>query len=463
MKDTKKMYDVIIIGSGPAGYPAAIRAEQLKLKVAIIEKESVGGVCLNWGCIPTKALLHAAEKYTLIKNHAKDLGIKYSDLTFDFSKVVQYSRSKVDKLTSGIQYLFSKNKIELFNDSAYITENKKVKLTKSGKILETKNIVIATGARPKPIRGIEFDHKIIWSYKDAMVPEKLPKSILIIGSGAIGIEFGCIYNSFGTDVTVVELQKNILPTEDKEISNLAKKIFSKNGIKIYNETTVNSIEKKSDSAEVVLSNGEKLTVDRILVAAGIYPNSDNLGLENLHNIKLDNGFIKTNEFLETGEKNIYAIGDIASPPWLAHKSIHEGILCINKIAGKKVHPIKKSNIPSCIYSFPQIASIGLTEDQALESKLQIKIGRTKSESNGKSIILGETDGLVKTIFDKNTGELLGAHMIGHEVTEMIQGYIIAKNLEATEEDLKNIIFPHPTVSEMMHESILAADDEEIHS
>lgn len=458
-----KVYDIIVIGSGPAGYPAAIRASQLKLKVAVIEKENLGGVCLNWGCIPTKALLHAAEKYQLIKNHSRDLGIDYSDLKFDFSKVVEFSRSKVDKLTGGINYLLKKNNIDLFSDKAYILDNSHVKLENSGQTLQAKNIIIATGSRPKPLKGLEFDNDRIWSYKDAMVPKQLPKSILIIGSGAIGVEFGCVFNSFGVDVTIVEMQKNILPTEDIEISDLAKKIFTKNGIKIHNETTVKSIQKRPDCVDVELSNGKKITVERILVAAGILPNSDRIGLENLKKIALNNGFIKTDEFFETGEKNVHAIGDAASPPWLAHKAMHEGILCADKIARKRIRPIKPTNIPSCIYSFPQIASVGLTEEQAIKCGYQIKIGRVKPDGNGKSVILGETDGLVKTIFDKNTGELLGAHMIGHEVTEMLQGYIIAKNLEATEEDLKNVIFPHPTVSEMMYESILAADDEEIHS
>lgn len=470
------MYDIIIIGSGPAGYPAAIKAAKVGLKVAIIEKEELGGICLNWGCIPTKALLHAAEKFLFIKEKAKNIGINCSNISFDFPRIIEYSREKVAKLNSGINYLLNKYKVELIRDTAELLpsqsgQNKKIKLLNSLRSLEAKNVIIATGIIPKALKGLEFDHKNILDYRDALSLKELPKSLLIIGSGAIGIEFASFYNAFGTEVTVIEMQKYILPTEDEEISSLAHKIFLKKGIKIYTDTMGSlsaNAKEQSKPLQVSLniqgeSKAKEITVEKILVAAGTIANSASLGLENFPNIKLENGFIKTNEFMETGEKNIYAIGDITGAPCLAHKALHEALLCIEKIIGKKkVFPINKNNIPSCIYSFPQIASVGLNEAKAKEKGYTIKIGRARAESNGKSVAISETEGLIKTIFDAKTGELLGAHMLGHEVTEMIQGYVIAKNLETTEEDLKHIIFPHPTVSEIMHEAVLAADGEEIH-
>ncbi|AHX11380.1 dihydrolipoyl dehydrogenase [Neorickettsia helminthoeca str. Oregon] len=457
------MYDIVIIGGGPAGYPAAIKASKSGLKVALVEKDELGGVCLNRGCIPTKALLHIAEKYHFIKNEASTLGIVVPDVSMDFHRAIEYSREKVRKLADGISYLMNKNKIDVFKSHARILHGKKVVLADLKKTIDAKNIILATGSRARILKGLEYDHKIIWDCRDAMMPNNQPGSLLIVGSGAIGIEFACIYNSFGTKVTVIEIQDRILATEDIEISSMAEDAFKKSGIAIHKSTIVISLEVKEDGALVSLSNGNTLSVDRILVAVGTEANSNDIGLENFSGIKLDRGFVCVDEYCQTGEPGIYAIGDLVGAPCLAHKAIYEASICINKILGKKPFPLDKTNIPSCIYSFPSIASIGLTEEAAKKLGYEIKIGRVKSDGNGKSVVLGKTKGLVKTVFDKKTGELLGAHMIGHEVTEMINGYAIAKASEATSETLKTVVFPHPTMSEMMYESVLAADNEEIHS
>lgn len=456
-------YDVVIVGGGPAGYPAAIRAAQLGMRAAIIEKEEVGGVCLNWGCIPTKALLHVAQKYDFVKNHAKSLGIKCGSVDLDFKGAIEYSRSVVKKLTSGVNFLLKKNNVDLFKDIAELKSDKSIALKQSGKRISAKNVIIATGASARSIKGLEFDNDLIWNYRDAMVPKKLPKSILIVGSGAIGMEFACIYNAFGCSVTVTEMQDVILPTEDKEISQTAEGIFAKRGIKIFKNCTVKNLDKNNDGTSVTLSNGKTINAEKILVAAGVTPNSAGIGIENFKNIKTEKGFIATDSDFKTQEENIYAIGDVRCAPCLAHKAIHEGILCVEGIAGKKIRQINRFDIPGCVYTFPQIASVGMTEEAAKQQGYQVKIGKAKPEANGKAVATGNTQGLIKTIFDKKTGELLGAHMIGHEVTEMLQGFVIAKNLEATDEYLRHVVFAHPTISESMHESVLDADGQAIHS
>ncbi|GHM58944.1 MAG: dihydrolipoyl dehydrogenase [Candidatus Mesenet longicola] len=460
-------YDLVIIGSGPGGYVAAIRAAQLGLKTALVEKEeNLGGVCLNWGCIPTKSLLKTSELYHSIKK-AKDFGIEVKDISFNIENVVKRSRDVVAKLASGISYLMNKYSIAVHKGFGRIVSKNTVDITNGKEKISAKHIILATGARARNLPGIEVDNNLIWNAKSAMVPKVLPKSLLIIGSGAIGIEFASFYNTMGSKVIIVEAQDRILPLEDQDISKLAQDIFAKQGMEIYTSSTAKVLNKKNDSVELsIIDNKGKsaqIEVDRVLLAVGVQPNSEDIGLEHTKIVKDNLGFIKTNQWYETAEPGIYAIGDVAGNPCLAHKASHEGVICAEKIAGKSPVCLKKENIPSCIYSYPQIASVGLTEKQAIENGYEIKIGKFFSNFNGKSIVIGENEGMVKTIIDKKTGELLGAHMIGAEVTEMISTYVVSRQLEAVDLDIKSSIFPHPTLSEMMHESVLCADDESLSS
>jgi dihydrolipoamide dehydrogenase len=462
-----EQFDILVIGGGPGGYVAAIRAAQLKMKVALVEREHLGGICLNWGCIPTKALLRSAEVHHLI-SHAEDYGITVKGVAFDLGKIVARSRGVAGQLSGGIKGLLKKNKVTVFDGTAKLLGKGKVSVSKDGKAvadISAKHIIIATGARARSLPGLEADGKLVWSYKEAMVPDMMPKSLLVVGSGAIGIEFASFYRTMGAEVTVVEVMERVLPVEDEEISTLARKAFEKQGMKIHTATTVKALKKGKNNVTVTLEAGGKtseITVDRVIMAVGIVANTENLGLENTK-VKLDRGHIVTGAYLETDEAGVYAIGDVTGAPWLAHKASHEGIICIEQIAGlPNVHPLKKENIPGCTYCMPQVASVGLTEKKAKEAGYELKVGRFPFFGNGKAIALGEPDGLVKTVFDAKTGELLGAHMIGAEVTELIQGYVVAKTMEGTELDLMHTIFPHPTLSEMMHESVLDAYGKAIH-
>lgn len=459
-------YDIAVIGGGPGGYIAAIRAAQLGFNTVVIEKAALGGICLNWGCIPTKALLRSAEIYNII-NHAEEFGVECKEIKINFKKIIGRSREVAKKLSDGIKHLMKKNNITVIAGHAKLAGKMQIQLTKPNKEIElinSKNIIIATGARARVLANIEPDNDLIWDYKAALSPETLPKSILVIGSGAIGIEFASFYNMLGSKIVVIEMLGSILNTEDDEIAALAHKEFEKHGIEILTNTTVKKIEKRAGGVEVELEQDGKIikkTFDKIISAAGIVPNIEDIGLENT-NIELEKGFIKTDRYMATNEPNIYAIGDVTSPPWLAHKASHEGIICAEKIANLDPHVIDKKNIPQCTFSYPQIASIGYTEKEAIAKGMEIKIGRFPFIGNGKAVAMGETVGLIKTIFDAKTGELLGAHMIGAEVTEMIQGFAVAKGMECTELDIMNTIFPHPTMSEAMHESTLSAYNRALH-
>lgn len=460
-------FDLIVIGGGPGGYVAAIRAAQLGMKTALVEANHLGGICLNWGCIPTKALLRSSEIHHLI-NHADAFGLKVSSVEFDIKKIVERSRGVAKQLSGGVAHLLKKNKVQVFDGFGKLAGKQVVKVEKDGKAvaeLKSPNIIIATGARARALPGLEPDGKFVWSYREAMVPETMPKSLLVVGSGAIGIEFASFYRNMGAEVTVVEVMDRILPVEDEEISAFARKQFEKQGMKIMAGAKVTKLDKGSNNVTCHVEAGgktEKITVDRVIMAVGIVANTENLGLENTK-VELDRGHIKTNEWLETAEKGVYAIGDVTGAPWLAHKASHEGVICVEKIKGEKgVHPMNKANIPGCTYCMPQIASVGLTEAKAKEAGYEVKVGRFPFMGNGKAIALGEPEGMVKTVFDAKTGELLGAHMVGAEVTELIQGYVVAKTLETTEADLMHTIFPHPTLSEMMHESVLDAYGKAIH-
>ncbi len=462
-------FDIAVIGGGPGGYVAAIRAAQLGFKTVVIEREHLGGICLNWGCIPTKALLRTAEVLTLF-HHADEFGLKAKDIGFDLTKVVSRSRKVAERLSSGVAYLLKKHKVAVIDGTARLKGRGVIAVTgKDGKALaevEAKHIIVATGARARSLPGLEPDGKLIWTYKEAMVPDVTPKSLLVVGSGAIGIEFASFYNALGVKVTVVEIMDRILPVEDEEVSAFAKKSFEKQGIKIFTGAKVDKLEKGADSvkATLTLKDGKQETQEfsRVILAVGIVGNVENLGLEE-QGVKIDKSHIVIDEYCRTGVPGLYAIGDVVGPPWLAHKASHEGIICVEKIAGKNdVHPMKVTNIPGCTYSHPQVASVGLTEAAAKSNGREIKVGRFPYQGNGKAIALGEPEGFVKTIFDAKTGELLGAHMIGAEVTELIQGFGLAKTLETTEAELMEAIFPHPTLSEMMHESVLDAYGRVIH-
>ncbi len=467
--------DLVVIGSGPGGYVAAIRASQLGMKTIIIEREHLGGVCLNWGCIPTKALLRTAEIYTNMK-HADAFGLKAEKIGFDIDAVIKRSRGVATQLSGGIGYLMKKHKIQVIEGEAKLkkpatagaTPSVEVKTTKGTDIVMAKHVIIATGARARTIpgAGLEPDGKFIWTAKEAMVPDTMPKSLLVIGSGAIGIEFASFYNALGAKTTVVEMVDRVLPAEDAEISKFAEKQFKKQGMDILTSASVQKLEKGKDSvtASIKLKDGSIKTVDaeRVVLAIGIVGNTENIGLEEV-GVKVDRGHIQVNEWLETGVKGLYAIGDVVGAPWLAHKASHEGVICVEKIAGvKNVHPLNTDLIPGCTYCQPQVASVGMTEAKAKEAGIKVKVGRFPFNGNGKAIALGEPEGMVKTVFNEKTGELIGAHLIGAEVTELIQGFGLAKTLEATEEDLMHTIFPHPTLSEMMHESVLDAYGKVIH-
>ncbi len=462
-----KKFDIVVIGGGPGGYVAAIRAAQLGMKTAVVEANHLGGICLNWGCIPTKALLRSSETFHML-HKLEEFGLSAKDIGFDIKKVVERSRGVAKQLSGGIGHLLKKNKVTVFDGWGKLQGQGKLTVEKDGKVTDTlsaKHIIVATGARARVLPGLEPDKKFVWTYKEAMVPETMPKSILVVGSGAIGIEFASFYRSMGAEVTVVEVMDRVLPVEDEEISSMAQKAFEKQGMKIMTGAKVTKLDKAKDNVTVTIETAKgnkQVKVDVVISAVGIAANTENIGLEKTK-IKLDRGHIVTNQWLETDEKGVYAIGDVTGAPWLAHKASHEGIICVEKIANEKdVHPLNKSNIPGCTYCHPQVASLGLTEKAAKEQGYKIKVGRFPFIGNGKAIALGEPEGLVKTIFDEKTGELLGAHMIGAEVTEMIQGYAVGKAGELTEAEFMHTIFPHPTLSEMMHESVLAAYGKAIH-
>ncbi|GAB2178967.1 dihydrolipoyl dehydrogenase [Dongia sp. agr-C8] len=465
MADTN--FDVVILGGGPGGYVAAIRAAQLKLNTAVVERENLGGICLNWGCIPTKALLRSAEVYHLMQ-HGDAYGLSAKEVSFDFQKVVDRSRKVSGQLTAGVKHLMKKNKITVFDGSGKLNGAGKVKVEKDGKPvadLSAKHIILATGARARVFPGLEPDGKLIWTYREALLPNMMPKSLLVVGSGAIGIEFASFFRTLGAEVTVVEVMPRILPVEDAEISAFAHKAFEKQGMKIKVGATVKALKKGNNNVTATIEAGgktEELTVDRVIMAVGIVGNVEGIGLEGTK-VKVEKTHVVIDEYGRTGEPGVYAIGDLAGPPWLAHKAMHEGVLVVEKIAGVKgVHPMDTKNIPGCTYCMPQVASVGLTEEAAKAAGREIKVGKFPFIGNGKAIALGEPEGLIKTIFDAKTGELLGAHMVGAEVTELIQGYTIAKTLETTEAELMATVFPHPTLSEMMHESVLAAYGRTLH-
>ena len=458
MSDTQ--FDLIVVGGGPGGYTAAIRASQLGMKTAIVEKENLGGICLNWGCIPTKALLRTAEVYHLM-HRAKEFGLRADNIGFDIEAVVKRSRGVASQLNAGVKHLMKKNKVTVFEGHAKLAGKGKLNITKDGKPvadLTAKNIILATGARARELPGLEADGKLVWNYRHAMVPTSFPKTLLVIGSGAIGIEFASFYQTLGCKVTVVEVLDRIVPVEDAEISALAHKQFEKQGMVIKTKAVVKALKRNTnDVVATIEQNGksEQFTFERVISAVGIVGNVENLGLEGTK-IKVEKTHVIAGKYCETDEPGVYAIGDLTGPPWLAHKAGHEAVICVEKIAGLHPHPLNVLGIPGCTYCHPQIASVGLTEQAAKDKGYQVKVGRYPFIANGKAIALGETNGLVKTVFDAKTGELLGAHMVGPEVTEMIQGYAIAKTLETTEQELMHTVFPHPTLSEMMHESVLDA-------
>ncbi|MGE4350999.1 MAG: dihydrolipoyl dehydrogenase [Bdellovibrionales bacterium] len=460
--------DILIIGGGPGGYVTAIRASQLGMKVTLIERDHLGGICLNWGCIPTKALLRSAEIVTNIK-HAASFGITVKDFSFDLKKIVERSRGVSSQLSAGVKHLMKKNKVQVIEGTGKLLGKGKVEVTdKSGKKiaeLSAKHIVVATGARPRILPGLEPDGKLVWTYKEAMVPEALPKSLLVVGSGAIGIEFASFYNALGVNVTVVEVMDRVMPVEDEEISAFAHKALEKRGLKIITKAVVKKLDKAKDSVTASIEKDGKTTTqtfDRVIMAVGIVANIENIGLENTKAV-IDRGHIKINEWSATDEPGLYAIGDVTAPPWLAHKASHEGVICVEKIAGiKDVHPLDLGNIPGCTYCTPQVASVGMSEAKAKAAGHQVRVGRFSFVGNGKAIAMGEPEGLIKTVFDAKTGELLGAHMVGAEVTEMIQGFTIGRVLETTEAELMHTVFPHPTISESMHEAVLDAYGHVIH-
>ncbi|MFV0385746.1 dihydrolipoyl dehydrogenase [Paracoccus sp. (in: a-proteobacteria)] len=458
-------FDLIVIGAGPGGYVAAIRGAQLGLNVACIEREHLGGICLNWGCIPTKALLRSAEVFHLM-HRAKDFGLSADKIGFDLGKVVDRSRGVAKQLSGGIGHLFKKNKITSIMGEAKLTAPGKITVTtdKGSEELTAKNIIVATGARARELPGLEPDGKRVWNYKHALKPPHMPKKLLVIGSGAIGIEFASFFNTLGADTTVVEVMDRVLPVEDAEISAFAKKAFTKQGMKIMEKASVTALDRKADKVIATIEAGgksEKVEFDTVISAVGIVGNVENLGLEEL-GVKLDRTHIVTDEFCRTGVAGLYAIGDVAGAPWLAHKASHEGVMVAELIAGGHPHPIKPGSIAGCTYCHPQVASVGLTEARAKEAGHEIRVGRFPFIGNGKAIALGEPEGLIKTVFDAKTGELLGAHMIGAEVTELIQGYVVGRALETTEAELMETVFPHPTLSEMMHEAVLDAYGRAIH-
>ncbi len=466
-------YDVIVIGAGPGGYVTAIRAAQLGFKTAVVEKSYLGGICNNWGCIPTKALLRTAEIYHYM-DRAADYGLSADKIGFDFAAVLKRSRAIVDQMANGVAFLLKKNKIDVIWGNAVLTSPGKISVKDAdglpkgalgGGDYSAKHIIVATGARPRELPGLEPDGKLIWTYFDALAPDKMPVSLLVVGSGAIGIEFASFYHTLGSQVTVVEILPQILPVEDVDIAAAARKSFDKAGIKIHTEAKVTAVKKGRGSvtASVEAKDGKvfEIKADRLISAVGVVGNIENLGLEKL-GVKTDRGGIVIDGLGRTNVPGVYAIGDVAGPPLLAHKAEHEGVICVEAIAGLKPHPINRGMIPGCTYCHPQVASVGLTERAAKEAGHDVRVGKFPFIGNGKSVALGEPDGMVKTVFDKKTGQLLGAHLIGAEVTELVHAFVVAMNLETTEEELINTIFPHPTLSEMVHESVLAAHGRAIH-
>jgi len=460
-----KSFDMIVIGAGPGGYVAAIRGAQLGLSVAVVEREHMGGICLNWGCIPTKALLRSAEVYHLM-HRAGEFGLKADGIAYDLDAVVKRSRAVSKQLNSGVGHLLKKNKVTAIMGEATLAGKGRVsvKTDKGTEELTAKAIVLATGARARELPGLEADGERVWTYKHALVPPHMPKKLLVIGSGAIGIEFASFYHTLGAETTVVEVMDRILPVEDAEISAFARKSFKKQGMTIMEKATVKQLDRAKDKVTAHIETGgkvEKHDFDTVISAVGIVGNVENLGLESL-GVKIDRTHVVVDEYCRTGVDGLYAIGDLAGAPWLAHKASHEGVMVAELVAGGHPHPVRPEAIAGCTYCHPQVASVGLTEAKAKEQGYEVKIGRFPFIGNGKAIALGEQEGMVKTVFDAKTGELLGAHMIGAEVTELIQGYVVGRTLETTEEDLMNTVFPHPTLSEMMHESVLDAYDRVIH-
>jgi len=461
-------FDLVVIGGGPGGYVAAIRAAQLKMKVALVEREHLGGICLNWGCIPTKALLRSSEIFHLLHNLG-DYGLEAKEVGFDFAKVIKRSRNVAGQLNRGVQHLLRKNKVTVFDGQGRLDGKQTVAVERDGKtvdVLTAPHIILATGARARTLPGLELDGRLIWTYKEAMVPDAMPGSVLVIGSGAIGIEFASFFHAMGAEVGVVEVLDRILPVEDEEISAFARKAFEKRGIKILTKATVKELKTAADSvtATVAIEGGatETITAERVILAVGIVGNTEGLGLEGTK-VRVEKTHVVTDPWMATGEPGVYALGDLAGPPWLAHKASHEGVLCVERIRGlKDTHPLDVTKIPGCTYCYPQVASVGLSEQAAKAAGHEIKVGRFPYIGNGKAIALGETEGMVKTVFDAATGELLGAHMIGAEVTELIQGFVLARQMEATELDIMATVYPHPTLSEMMHESALDAYGRAIH-
>jgi dihydrolipoamide dehydrogenase len=462
-----EIYDVVVVGGGPGGYVCAIRAAQLGLKTAVVERDRLGGICLNWGCIPTKALLRSAEVWHTLGRLA-EFGISAENPKFDFAKIVERSRKVAQQLSNGVAFLMKKHKIAVLAGEAKLLGKGKIAVTKDGKTEEVsaKHIVLATGARPRVLPGLEPDGKLIWTSREALQPDICPKTLLVVGSGAIGIEFASFFSTLGTKVTVVEVLDRVLPVEDEEISAFAHKAFVKQGMNIKVATTVEKLEKGENGVTATLKSKdgktETVSAERVILAVGIVGNVENLGLE-AAGVKVDRSHVVVNPWGETGVPGLWAIGDLVGPPWLAHKAMHEGVIVAEKIAGVKgVHPLDPSKVPGCTYCRPQVASIGMSEAKAKASGRKVKVGRFPFIGNGKAIALGEPEGMIKTVFDAETGELLGAHMIGAEVTELIQGYGVARSLEGTEADLATVIFPHPTLSEMMHEAVLDADKKALH-
>ena len=460
-------FDLVVVGGGPGGYVAAIRGAQLGMKVGLVEREHLGGICLNWGCIPTKALLRSGEVFDMM-HHLKQYGFEADNLRYDFGAVVKRSRGVAGQLSKGVGHLLKKNKVTVIDGEGRLAGKNKlaVKLKAGGEdTVEAPHIILATGSRARQLPGLEADGKLVWTYKEAMVPERMPKSLLVVGSGAIGIEFASFYRAMGAEVTVVEVVDRILPVEDEEISAFAHKQFEKRGIKLRTSATVKALKKGQDDVTATVESkgkSEEITADRVIMAVGIVGNVENLGLEGTK-VRIERGRIVIDQYCATDEPGVYAIGDVVGAPWLAHKASHEGTLCVEKISGSNhVHPLDITKIPGCTYCTPQVASVGYTEKAAKAAGYEVKVGKFPFIGNGKAIALGEPEGMVKTVFDAKTGELLGAHMVGAEVTELIQGYVIARTMEATEEDLFHTVFPHPTLSEMMHESALDAYKRAIH-
>ena len=459
-----KTFDLVVVGAGPGGYVAAIRASQNGMKVAIVEREKLGGICLNWGCIPTKSLLKSAEVFATIKN-ASLYGIDVGQCKFDISKIVEKSRSTAQNLSNGIDHLMKKNKITVVKGTAALGSSQTLAVLNESKeqLIESNAIILATGARPRTLPNLP-SHERIWYAREAMTPPFMPKTLAIIGSGAIGMEFASFYATLGVTVTVIEIQSQILVQEDQEISAMAHKIFSSKGISFRLDTKAENIRATAETVELDLissKDSSKLLVDAVIIAIGVTGNIEDIGLENTL-VQTNNGSIIINQYCATDDPHIYAIGDVAGQPWLAHKASHEAIICVDHIAGKPVHAIRRDSIPACTYTSPQIASVGLTEKRAREMYDDICIGTFPYIANGKAQVIGETQGMIKSIFNKKTGELIGAHIIGSQATEMINGFVIAKNLEATEQDLVNTIFPHPTLSESIHESVLNALGQSLH-